>query len=143
MPSLYLVKPSSDPDDTAAKAVELSKDFCFQCGFRALPYLAEEMTKYLLQGFDPAMIREAIARTARAPRPSFAYLAAIMRNAAAAGQYDYPSFAAAYHAWHQSSSSQAYKQREYTEEDLLSVSEDLISLARQQRSGEKQAQEAK
>lgn len=142
MPSLYLVK-TPDHDTTATEAVKLSHEFCYQCGFRALPYLAEEMTKYLLQGFDPAMIREAIARTARAPRPSFAYLSAIMRNAAAAGQYDYPSFAAAYHARHQSTSAQAYKQREYTEEELLAVSEDLCAIARQNRENRPTEKEAK
>ena len=130
MTALHVVKPDSVSVSLSAQALRLADEFSFACGLRQLPYMAEEMTKYLLSGFAPEMIREAIARTARAPRPSFAYLAAIMRNAAAAGQYDFASFAA---PRKKKVSAQDYNQRSYTEEELLAVSDDLIEEARKLR----------
>lgn len=134
MTALYLVRPDTVDSSISAQAMNLAKEFSYQCGFRLLPFMVHEMTRFLLNGFEPTMISEAIYRTSRAPRPSFAYLSAVMRNAAAAGQYDYASFTAERpRPTVKSSPSQIYAQRHYTEEELLAVSEDLIAVARAQR----------
>ena len=111
MPNLYVVTPENTQPSTRKQAINLAIEFSQQCRFRPLPYMAEEMARYLQDGFAPDMISEAIARTARAPRPSFAYLAAIMRNAKAEGKFDYQSFAQP-----KKVSAQMYSQREYTPE---------------------------
>lgn len=112
MTALHIVAPENTRQSIDTQAAHLAAHFADECGFRLLPYMAEEMTRYLQDGFAPEMISEAIARTARAPRPSFAYLAAIMRNAKAAKQYDYQSFASS----RRRSSAHYSNEREYTAE---------------------------
>lgn len=125
MSALYLVTPENNDQAITDQAVHLAEEFSFQCGFRMLPYMVKEMERYLLDGFQPDMITEAIARTARAPRPSFAYLAAIMRNAKAAGHYDYASYSKSHRL--RCSPSQIYEQRHYTAEEWASFGTDILS----------------
>ena len=54
--------------------VVLASAFCRECGFRYLPYMPEQFREWLLQGIEAALLFYAIDKTARAPRPSFAYL---------------------------------------------------------------------
>jgi len=54
--------------------IVLAAAFCRECGFRYLPYMPEQFREWLLKGFDAALLFYAIEKTARAPRPSFAYL---------------------------------------------------------------------
>ena len=133
MPQLYVVQPTSPtPEDEALsqEAVKLSLMFCRECAFKPLPYMARSFARWLLDGHEPAMIAEAIRRTAQAPRPTYAYLAAVMRNAAAAHQYTLAAFSQPYT---RTVSAQRYQQRQYTEADLLAVSDDLIEEARKHR----------
>lgn len=135
MPSLYVVHGSAAADlhqDHSAAAARLTTDFCTECNFRPLPYMVREFVRWLDDGFQPEMITEAIRRTARAYRPSFSYLSAIMRNAAAANQYTLASFTTQ-KIFRPQVSAQMYGQRQYTEEELLSVSDDLIAAARKER----------
>ena len=128
--ALHLVTQSCQATEAEVildKASELSLDFCRECGFEPLPYMRREFARYLCQGYAMDMLEEVIGRTARAPRPSFAYLSAIMRNAS--GYYTLDDFRA-HSGSYKVVSAQCYGQRKYTEEELLSVSEDLISEAR-------------
>lgn len=71
---------------------ELLSYCVYNCGFRRLPWMLEEVHGWLEDGFDPWVIKEAMRRTSRAPRPSWAYLAAIIRNARACHFFDPDSF---------------------------------------------------
>lgn len=78
MPSLHVVKGSEINPDISQSAEDLTNQFCYMCGFRRLPWMLEAFSTYLQEGYEPAMVLEVIRRTARAPRPSWAYLEAIM-----------------------------------------------------------------
>lgn len=71
----------SSREEIIAQAERLSSLFCRECCFNPLPYMRREFARYLVAGYAPDMLEEVIRRTSRAPRPSFAYLDAIMRNA--------------------------------------------------------------
>jgi hypothetical protein len=119
------------PESINNLAVTLTMEYTAECGFRPLPWMVREFFKLLSEGFEPDMLSEVIARTARAPKPSWAYLAAVIRNARAAQAFGLTAFLATQPAARSRSvSAQQYEQRNYTEEELLAVSEDLIAEAR-------------
>ncbi|MDO5325828.1 MAG: hypothetical protein Q4G00_03790 [Clostridia bacterium] len=90
--ALYVAHDSELDFNLADVADHLAFLFAQECGFRPLPWMQRKMTGFLSKGFDPALIEEAIRRTSCAPRPSWAYLNAIMNNAAAAKTYDLDEF---------------------------------------------------
>lgn len=92
---LHVAYDNQSPIDLNSTSEHLALLFSQECGFRPLPWMQRNMTDYLRRGFDPALIEEAIRRTSQAPRPSWAYLAAIMNNAAAAQTYDLQEFLSA------------------------------------------------
>lgn len=91
MHQLHVVSQAPNPKDSTPD--QLLNYFTYNCGVRRLPWMLEEVKGWLAEGFDPWVIREAMRRTSRAPRPSWAYLAAIMHNASACHFYDSTSFA--------------------------------------------------
>lgn len=86
--SLWVVSPS-DTDGMSKKeqAEHLAKFYAEECGFRQLPWMKREFLEYLNLGFEMDMLREVIHRTARAPRPSWAYLSAIISRCDQNGIY--------------------------------------------------------
>lgn len=88
MPALHLVQ--NTPKTLSAD--DLLLQFCYNCGMKRLPWMRQEFAAWLAQGFEPELIEEAINRTARAPRPSFAYLEAILRNSERVGALDLATF---------------------------------------------------
>lgn len=77
--ALRIVTESETNVDKAAQ--ELVREYTTNCGMKRLPWMQNAFRQFLIDGFEPAVITEAIMRTARAPRPSWAYLEAIMRRA--------------------------------------------------------------
>ncbi len=73
---------SADIDSTwqTQCAEYLTRYFCRECGFRPLPWMPRKFKELLQKGYDQKGIEELIELTAMAPRPSWAYLAAIVRN---------------------------------------------------------------
>lgn len=67
-------------DQLIHESKRLTGIFCRECGFKPLPYMAREFARYLAMGYEVDMLEEVIRITSWAPRPTFAYLAAIMRN---------------------------------------------------------------
>jgi len=67
-------------DQLIHESKRLTGIFCRECGFKPLPYMAREFARYLAMGYEVDMLEEVIRQTAIAPRPSYAYLNAIMRN---------------------------------------------------------------
>lgn len=130
---LHIVRPDDVP---APSAAEIAAQMCAEWALPAvLPWMTREFEK-LLQQWPAELLQEAISRTARAPRPSWAYFSAILRNWAAAG-VNSPAMLAAIDARHRSQpgfgrtvTAQQYTQREYTEAELDAVSGDLIAEAR-------------
>lgn len=90
--SLYLVHDAELNFDIDAASTHLARLFSQECGFRPLPWMARKMSSWLSRGFDPALIEEAVRRTSMAPRPSWAYLEAILRNAEKAKTFDLDEF---------------------------------------------------
>lgn len=91
MPALHLVNTApeaSDPTD-AAKLAHL---FAYECGFSPLPWMYRQFAQLLEEGFSFELLEEIISRTSRAPRPSWAYLAAIIAGCRIRHAYDLPSF---------------------------------------------------
>ena len=58
----------------------LTRYFCEECGFRPLPWMQRKFKTLLENGWDVPMLESVIESTSMAPRPSWAYLAAIIRN---------------------------------------------------------------
>ena len=58
----------------------LTRYFCEECGFRPLPWMERKFKALLDSGWDVPTLESVIGCTAMAPRPSWAYLAAIIRN---------------------------------------------------------------
>ena len=86
MPALHLV--SDDPGTlTATDLVDL---WCLNCGMKRLPWMKPAFSQLLAEGFAADLLHEAISRTARAPRPSWAYFQAIINNCRSVGVYDLP-----------------------------------------------------
>lgn len=92
MSTLYLVNSAKKAAAGAQLASVLVDDFCLNCGCRRLPWMPAAVREWLEDGFEEGVIREAIRRTSRAPRPSWAYLEAIMGYARASGCFDIVSF---------------------------------------------------
>lgn len=137
--ALYIVPDREKMNYTANDLVSLYTE---ECNLQALPFVHRMINEYLQAGFEDLMIAEAIMRTAMAPKPSWYYLQAIMRNCKNTGIYTYDDFVSKNHRREKSrkrTAFQDYQQREYTEEELLSVSDDLISEARESRTGTKKA----
>ena len=80
--------PSKDREILITDAEYLVRQFCTECGFKPLPYMAREFARWLFIGYEREMIDHAIQLTARAPRPSFAYLNAIIRRSVHCKTYD-------------------------------------------------------
>ena len=58
----------------------LTRYFCEECGFRPLPWMQRKFKALLDSGWDVPTLEAVVDCTAMAPRPSWAYLAAIIRN---------------------------------------------------------------
>ena len=114
-----------------AQAMSLARYMCDEWAMQMRPGFARGILVYLAQGYDPALIRAVIGETSKAPSPSWAYFAAIMRRAEAQRAYTLADFDL-YRSGRSGKtvSAQQYTQREYTEADLLAVSDDLIAEAR-------------
>ena len=92
MTTLHLVS-AAQKNEGAQLASVLVDDFCLNCGCRRLPWMPAAMREWIeVDGFEEGVFREAFRRTARAPRPSWAYLEAIMGYARASGCLDIVSF---------------------------------------------------
>lgn len=63
-----------------ASSKYLTRYFCEECGFRPLPWMQRKFRIILDHGWDVPALEKVIESTAMAPRPSWAYLAAIIRN---------------------------------------------------------------
>lgn len=79
-------------NETTEKAAELTAYFTEQCGMKKLPWMSAEFTKLLQKGFEPELLYEIIDRTARAPRPSWAYLSSIVGKCEYHAAYDMVAF---------------------------------------------------
>lgn len=137
MAAVHFLYPDNDNQDKSdnhalvSQAFDLARYMCSECSLSFRPGFARGMLRYLAQDFEPALIRAVIDETAKAPYPSWAYFAAIMRRAEA----EHASCLADFCLFHRSKpvSAQQYTQRVYTEADLLVVSDDLIAEARRLR----------
>lgn len=79
---LHIVSsPSEERKQIISDAKYLTERFCHECGFKMLPYMGREFARYLRLGYEREMLDMVIDVTARAPRPSYAYFSAVMRNA--------------------------------------------------------------
>ena len=65
----------------------LAVSFARECGFRPLPWMQRKFKELLDEGFEYIMLLEVISQTSHAPRPSWAYLEAILRRCRADGIY--------------------------------------------------------
>lgn len=74
------------------EATQLTALFCHECGFNPLPWMPRQFARLITEGFTVDLLEELISRTARAPRPSWAYLAAILDNCRFRGVHDLPGF---------------------------------------------------
>jgi hypothetical protein len=131
----YLYPDNQDKSNNHAlvsQAFDLARYMCSECSLAFRPGFARGMLRYLAQDFDPALIRAVIDETSKVPCPSWAYFAAIMRRA----EMEHASSLADFCLYRRSAkqvSAQQYTQRDYTEADLLAVSDDLIAEARRLR----------
>lgn len=89
---LKIIENSATKSDLFARASALADDYCLQCGFRRLPWMQQEFKQLLVDGYEDDLLREIIARTARAPRPSWAYFSAIISSCKVGGIYDLCEF---------------------------------------------------
>ena len=91
MSALHIVEPEElmHPEEMARHLASMFSEYC---GCKLLPWMAKDFEQLIVDGFDMDMLEEVIIRTAHAPRPSWAYLSAIIRNARTAGAYDLPTF---------------------------------------------------
>lgn len=131
------------PDDVPApSAAEIAAQMCAEWALPAvLPWMTREFDQ-LLRQWPAELLQEAISRTARAPRPSWAYLSAILQNWAAAGVhnsltleiYDTQRNAGlrknATGAMSRRVSAQCYTQREYTDAEWDAMGDNLIEEAK-------------
>lgn len=90
MAALHIVQPTQNSTSGAqtshrTEAARLVNHFAYYCGGVQLPWMFDQVERWLQEGFEPGVIREAIERTAQAPRPSWRYLAAIIWNARRCG----------------------------------------------------------
>lgn len=73
-------------------AAAIANYYAEQCGMKKLPWMAKEFEKLLKQGFEPDLLKEIIDRTARAARPSWAYLSTIIGKCEYHAAYDLVAF---------------------------------------------------
>lgn len=78
--ALYLVRNQS-PADISTASEALARHFSHECGFRLLPWMSRQFAQLLSEGFSQDMLESVIECTSIAPRPSWAYLSAIIRRA--------------------------------------------------------------
>ena len=78
--SLYVAYEAQGPSQLIYDAKDLVRYFCSECGFRPLPWMQRQFLDLLSRGYDVSTLKSIIDDTARAPRPSWAYLEAIIRN---------------------------------------------------------------
>ena len=90
--ALYVGYDATEPFDLDKTTAHLVFLFAQECGFRPLPWMSRAFRAWLDEGFDPALIEEAIQRTSYAPRPSYAYLRAIMDSARRMKTFDLHEF---------------------------------------------------
>lgn len=67
-----------NPDNRQSQI--LSVCFARECGFRPLPWMQRSFSRLLQEGFQYDMLLQVIEQTSHAPRPSWAYLQAIIRR---------------------------------------------------------------
>ena len=77
---LYVAYEAQGPSQLTHDAKYLTNYFCHECGFKPLPWMQRKFADLLSRGYDVPTLRSVIDDTAIAPRPSWAYLAAIIRN---------------------------------------------------------------
>ena len=90
--ALQLLNNSETNQRTDSQVNALVEEYCRECGFTRLPWMKQEISQLVNEGFEIDLLQEVIARTARAPRPSWAYFSAIIRSCRIAGLYDLFSF---------------------------------------------------
>lgn len=71
--------------------------FARECGFRPLPWMKRGFRHLLEEGFEYQMLVQVIEQTSHAPRPSWAYLSAIISRARMNGNYTFSQFMAQPH----------------------------------------------
>lgn len=81
MAALHLVKSIHE------SAENLVCRYCEYCDMRRLPWMHQAFSQLLEEGFAAQLLEEIILKTAQAPRPSWAYLQAIIRNCRSSGVY--------------------------------------------------------
>lgn len=77
---LYVAFKAESPSSSAEDAKHLVRYFCQECGFRPLPWMQRKFSELLHSGYSVPDLESIIDTTAMAPRPSWAYLSAIIRN---------------------------------------------------------------
>ncbi len=77
---LYVAYKSDSPAQLVHDAKYLVRYFCEECGFKPLPWMERKFTDLLSRGYSLSDVESMIESTSMAPRPSWAYLAAIIRN---------------------------------------------------------------
>ena len=95
--ALYLVRNQS-PTDISTASEALARHFSHECGFRLLPWMSRSFAQLLTEGFAQDMLETVIDCTAIAPRPSWAYLSAIIRRARYHHAYTIEAFYAMPHS---------------------------------------------
>lgn len=81
MSALHVVKSEHEA------AESLVNRYCEFCDMRRLPWMHAAFLQLLEEGFALQLLEEVILKTAQAPRPSWAYLTAIIRNCRSNGVY--------------------------------------------------------
>lgn len=83
---------AADTIDQTRQSSVLAVSFARECGFRPLPWMQRGFLRLLDEGFEYDMLLCVIDQTSHAPRPSWAYLEAIIRRARLNGRYTYLDF---------------------------------------------------
>lgn len=78
--ALYLAHDAGRVSDLTKQARRLVNYFCSECGFRPLPWMERKFAELLQTGHEVEQLEDIIQITSMAPRPSWAYLAAVVRN---------------------------------------------------------------
>lgn len=90
--ALRIVDNETPMQNNKKAAAEMASYFAIQCGMRKLPWMAAEFEKLINKGFEVELLQEIVDRTARAPRPSWAYLNAIIGKCLYYAAYDMATF---------------------------------------------------
>lgn len=70
----------ADTIDLVRLSKVLAVSFARECGFRPLPWMQRGFYRLLDEGFEYHLLLQIIEQTSHAPRPSWAYLDAIVRR---------------------------------------------------------------